>query len=122
MRVPRSPRITAAARSAQNAPERSSDGSAWHTDPPIVPRLRTIASAMLRSASRSTGATAPTSDDARSSAWRVIAPMRSSPSSTATKARSVRSLMSTSSSGATSRSFIIGMRLCPPATRRVSGP
>ena len=30
--------------------------------------------------------------------------------------------MSTSSSGAASRSFIIGMRLCPPATSRVSGP
>src|SRR5215207_2191627 len=30
--------------------------------------------------------------------------------------------MSTSTSGAASRSFIIGIRLCPPATSRASGP
>ena len=30
---------------------RSSDGSAWHSAPPIVPRLRTTGSAMTRSAS-----------------------------------------------------------------------
>ena len=30
--------------------------------------------------------------------------------------------MSTSISGWASRSFIIGIRLCPPATSRVSGP
>ena len=32
--------------------DRSSDGSAWHSDPPTVPRLRTIGSAITRSASR----------------------------------------------------------------------
>ena len=32
--------------------DRSSDGSAWHNDPPTVPRLRTIGSAITRSASR----------------------------------------------------------------------
>jgi len=37
------------------------------------------------------------------------------------KASSARPLMSTSSSGWASRSFIIGIRLCPPATTRVSG-
>jgi hypothetical protein len=41
--------------SAEATAERSSDGSAWQTDPPIVPRLRTTGSAMTSSASRKIG-------------------------------------------------------------------
>ena len=37
--------------SAANAADRSSDGSAWHSDPPIVPQFLTTGSAITRSAS-----------------------------------------------------------------------
>ena len=49
------PRITAVASTAANAADRSSEGSAWHSEPPTVPRLRTIGSAITRSASRKIG-------------------------------------------------------------------
>ena len=37
--------------SAANAADRSSDGSAWQSEPPTVPQLRTMGSAITRSAS-----------------------------------------------------------------------
>src|SRR5260221_283533 len=40
--------------SAANAADRSSDGSAWHSEPPTVPHCRTIGSGMTTSASRKT--------------------------------------------------------------------
>ena len=43
-------RMTAVARTAANTADRSSDGSAWHSDPPTVPHRRTIGSATTRSA------------------------------------------------------------------------
>ena len=51
----RAPRITARAPSAAQTADRSSDGSAWHSAPPIVPRLRTTGSAMTLSASGRSG-------------------------------------------------------------------
>ena len=50
-RSPSWPRMTAVARTAANTADRSSDGSAWHSDPPTVPHSRTIGSATTRSAS-----------------------------------------------------------------------
>ena len=50
-RSPSGPRITIRASSAAHTADRSSDGSAWHSAPPIVPRLRTTGSAITRSAS-----------------------------------------------------------------------
>ena len=41
-RSPSAPLMTAVARAAANAADRSSDGSAWHSDPPTVPHSRTI--------------------------------------------------------------------------------
>ena len=45
------PRMTICAPTAAHTADRSSDGSAWHSAPPIVPRLRTTGSAITRSAS-----------------------------------------------------------------------
>jgi hypothetical protein len=47
--------MTMVPRSAEPTAERSSAGSAWQNEPPIVPRLRTIGSAITRSASRKIG-------------------------------------------------------------------
>ena len=55
VRLPPVPVITIVALSAAPTAERSSDGSAWQNDPPMVPRLRTIGSAITRSASRKIG-------------------------------------------------------------------
>ena len=45
------PRMTSRAPTAAHTADRSSDGSAWQSAPPIVPRLRTTGSAITRSAS-----------------------------------------------------------------------
>ena len=74
--------MTTLAFSAAQTAERSSEGSAWQSAPPIVPRLRTGGSAMPYSASRMIGSRSASSSDSSSSRWRVIAPIRiSSPSS-----------------------------------------
>ena len=49
--APPRPRITIGAPTAAQTADRSSDGSAWQSAPPIVPRLRTTGSAITRSAS-----------------------------------------------------------------------
>ena len=54
-RSPAGPRITQLASSVVHTADRSSDGSAWHSEPPSVPRLRTTGSAITRSASRKIG-------------------------------------------------------------------
>ncbi|CFE46731.1 Uncharacterised protein [Mycobacterium tuberculosis] len=56
--------------------DRSSAGSAWQSEPPRVPRLRTTGSAITRSASRKIGHTAASASESRISRWRVIAPSR----------------------------------------------
>ncbi len=108
--------------SAANTADRSSDGSAWHSEPPIVPQLRTIGSAMTRSASCRMAKCSPARPESSSSACRVSAPIGSSPPATRRNASSARPLMSISVSGWASRSFIIGIRLWPPASSRDSGP
>ena len=55
VRSPPGPRTTACAPSTSQTVDRSSAGSAWHSEPPSVPRLRTIGSAMTFSASRMIG-------------------------------------------------------------------
>ena len=78
-RSPRRPRITTCASTAAHTAERSSDGSAWHSAPPIVPRLRTtrvgddaLGVGEDREAPREQRATRG------GPRWRVIAPMRTS--------------------------------------------
>ena len=113
--------MTAVARAAANTADRSSDGSAWHSDPPTVPDSRTIGSATTRSASWKIGKSSPATAESSRSACLARAPIRSWPPASLMKASSVSPLMSTSTSGWASRSFIIGMMLWPPATIRVSG-
>ncbi len=47
--------ITTLAFAAAQTAERSSAASAWQSEPPIVPRLRTTGSAITSSASRKSG-------------------------------------------------------------------
>jgi len=74
--------ITHCAPTVVHTADRSSDGSAWQSEPPSVPRLRTIGSAITLSASRKMGNTAASSSDSSSSRCRVSAPIRTSPGST----------------------------------------
>ena len=55
VRVPSAPRIVTVPLSAAQTADRSSAASAWQSEPPIVPRLRTTGSAITSSASRKTG-------------------------------------------------------------------
>ena len=63
--------------SAEQTADRSSAASAWHSEPPIVPRLRTTGSAITCSASRNTGKRSASSSDSSRSTWRVSAPIGS---------------------------------------------
>jgi hypothetical protein len=47
--------MTTWALAAEQTADRSSAASAWQSEPPIVPRLRTTGSAMTCSASRNSG-------------------------------------------------------------------
>ena len=62
-RSPSAPRITTFALTAEQTAERSSAASAWHSEPPIVPRLRTTGSAITFSASRKSGKRSASSSD-----------------------------------------------------------
>ncbi len=64
--------------SAANAADRSSDGSAWQSEPPMVPQFRTTGSAITRSASCRIANSSPAAGDASRSACLASAPMRSS--------------------------------------------
>src|SRR5215210_472496 len=121
-RSPSRPRIITCALAAVQTADRSSAASAWHSEPPIVPRLRTTGSAITSSASRNSGKRSASRSDRSRSTWRVSAPIRMTPTSSRMYASSSRSLMSTRCSGVASRSFIIGSRLWPPAITRASGP
>ena len=83
-RSPALERMTIRAPTAAHTAERSSDGSAWQSAPPIVPRLRTTGSAITRSASVKIASRAASSSDSSSARWRVMAPIRSSPSRSVT--------------------------------------
>ena len=80
-RSPPAPRMTTCALAAEQTAERSSAASAWHSEPPIVPRLRTTGSAITSSASRKSGKRRASSSDFSRSTWRVSAPILISPSS-----------------------------------------
>ena len=63
---------------AANAADRSSEGSAWQSEPPTVPQFRTMGSAITRSASCMIAKCSPASSDSSSWACRVSVPIRSS--------------------------------------------
>ncbi len=68
--------------SAAKAADRSSDGSAWQSEPPTVPQLRTMGSAITLSASCRMAKCAPATGESSNWACLVRAPIRSSPSVT----------------------------------------
>ena len=102
-------------RTPWSGPRRDRPGTAIRR---AVPRLRTTGSAITRSASRKIGHTA--ASVVATPAPRGAASSRRSAPASARRRRSpssaARSLMSTRYSGLAMRSFIIGSRLCPPAT------
>src|SRR4051812_18884997 len=123
IRTPWLPRITTRALTAVHTADRSSAASAWQSEPPIVPRLRTTGSAITRSASRKIGKCSASRSDLSRSTCRVSAPILISPPSIwMYDSSSSSSLMSTRYSGFASLSFIIGSRLWPPAITRASAP
>ena len=79
-RSPSEPTITTLAFSAEQTADRSSAASAWASEPPIVPRFLTGGSAIISSASMKSGNCRARSSDSSSSRWRVMAPIRTSPS------------------------------------------
>ena len=79
-RSPSEPTITTFAFSAEQTADRSSAASAWASEPPIVPRFLTGGSAIISSASMKSGNCRARSSDSSSSRWRVMAPIRTSPS------------------------------------------
>ena len=79
-RSPSEPTITTFAFSAEQTADRSSAASAWASEPPIVPRFLTGGSAITSSASMKSGNCRARSSDSSSSRWRVMAPIRTSPS------------------------------------------
>ena len=78
-RLPPGPWMIMEPFSAANAADRSSDGSAWQSDPPMVPQFLTTGSAITRSASCRIAKWSPAAGDASRSACLASAPMRSSP-------------------------------------------
>ena len=108
VRVPPGPVSSTEPPSATSAIGRSAAGSAWASEPPMVPRWRICGSPTRPAAWASSGARSRTSSEAARSACRVVAPMTSSPFSLVIPLSSVSRPMSMSTSGAASRSFIIG--------------
>ncbi len=73
--------MTTVALAAVQTDDRSSAASAWQSEPPIVPRLRTTGSAITSSASRKSGKCSASSSDFSRLTWRVSAPILISPPS-----------------------------------------
>ena len=91
-------------------------GSPWDTLPPMVARLRTVGSPTCAAASASSGACCFTMSDDAISAKVVSAPMQRPPSAASMPLSAPMCPMSTSTAGVARRSFIIGIRLWPPAS------
>ena len=97
-------------------------GSPLATLPPMVPRARTCGSAMTRAVSRMIGMAAARSAAAISSAIVVVAPITKLSPSRLMPRSSAMPPRSTSACGTARRSFIIGIRLWPPASGLASSP
>src|SRR5712691_5587817 len=88
----------------------------------MVPRLLTCGSPMRPAASASPGTRRRTTSDAATSACSVSAPITSVSSCSRIPSMSGKRLMSIRNLGSSSRSFIEGMRLWPPASSLASSP
>ncbi len=122
MRVPDAPWTTISAPTASATAGKSPWGSACASDPPIVPRLRTCWSPTSPAAAARAAAFAFTSALAAIALWRVHAPITSDPPSTRMPESSGIRAMSTSASGADSRSLSAGTSEWPPASGSAPRP
>ena len=86
----------------------------------MVPRLRTCTSPMEPASAASAGTAAPTSDEAATAAWRVIAPIRTPSPRRSIPASASIPLRSTRSAHEARRKRMVGIRLMPPASGRPS--
>ena len=82
-RVPRGPRATTEPPSASTTEAQSPCGSAWHSEPTRVPRLRTMGSAISGAAAAMVGCVVFSRSERSRSACRHRAPMRRVPSGSA---------------------------------------
>ena len=104
------------ASSACSASGSCARGSPNATEPPTVPRERVPGWPTWRTAWASRGQWRATIRERSSAAWRVVAPMCSTPCERRMIPSPGMRLMSTSRAGRSSRRFISGTRLCPPAS------
>ena len=79
-RLPRGPAAITEPPSASITDAQSPCGSAWHSEPTSVPRLRTSGSATSGAAAAIVGWVPLSSSEHSRSAWRQSAPMRRLPS------------------------------------------
>ena len=100
----------------------SAEGSAWASEPPMVPRVRIGRWPTHRVASRRSGSFRATTGENSIVRWRVIAPSLTWPSCSLTYASDAMRFRSTSAAGRLSRKFKSGMRLWPPARTLASPP
>src|SRR5205823_15028551 len=98
----------------------SAAGSACASEPPMVPLLRTAGSPMTAAVSETTGTLALIGLDDSTSQCVVMAPTVKTPFSSLIPARPLILPRSIRCLGWARRSFIIGMRLWPPASSLAS--
>ena len=100
----------------------SAAGSAWAIAPPNVPRVRIWKWPMCGVAIVSSGTESATSSSIPTSAWEVVAPTRTAPSSRSMPHSSSTREMSMRLSKCVNRIASIGTRLWPPANTLASSP
>ena len=122
VRFPDDDTETNAAFSAVRITGKSAAGSAWAILPPMVPRLRTCRSPIVSAASAKPGRCRRADSDDTMSAWTVRAPITRVFPSTFMLRRSGTCPRSIRVRGVASRSFMAGIRLCPPASSLASSP
>ena len=120
--VPPLPATTNSAFSAVQIAGSSAAGSAWARLPPMVPRLRIWKCPMWEMAAVIIGKAPRMMSERCRSRCLARAPTVIVPAEAEIPERPSILLMSTTTAGRTSRRFIIGIRLCPPASTLASGP
>ena len=120
VRLPFGPSHTNSKPSAMAVAGMSAAGSPCASEPPIVPLLRTAGSPMTAAVSDTTGTLALRTLDDSTSQWVVMAPTTMTPFSSLTPPRPFTLPRSMRCLGWARRSFIIGIRLWPPASSLAS--
>ena len=121
-RLPPGPSATRVPPRASTAAGRSEAGSAWASEPPMVPRWRTAGSPTIEATWANRGQAWANSDECSRVLWLVIAPMLTVSPSTVIPRRSSIPPTSTRTPGGANRNFISGICDWPPASTLASSP